>query len=206
VRQLSGDFHHEKTRAKVCAIAVSISVCTATAFADTDTCAASLQRCRCRRYWSRRRSVPKTLRTVPSPSKPSGPRRSKFLAASRLLGQTLPNLQISPASGAGNQPVISIRGIGVNTVSSAKYQSGGTDSFTPMQRLWAFNESARWSAFSWRTALDSALAQEASVYAGASTGFKEAAFNGGSSARTRPKPVSNSGRSDPRRCWLMRPT
>jgi hypothetical protein len=69
-----------------------------------------------------------------------------------------------------------------------------------------FDESARWSAFSWRTALNSALAQEASVYAGASTGFKEAAFKGGSSARTRPKPVSNSGRSDPRRCWLMRPT
>jgi hypothetical protein len=203
VRQLSGDFHHEKTRAKVCAIAVSISVCTATAFADTDTCAASLQRCRCRRYWSRRRSVPKTLRTVPSPSEAIEILGSK---SSTDLGQTLPNLQISPASGAGNQPVISIRGIGLNTVSSAKYQAGGTDSFTPMQRLWAFDESARWSAFSWRTALNSALAQEASVYAGASTGFKEAAFNGGSSARTRPKPVSNSGRSDPRRCWLMRPT
>jgi hypothetical protein len=69
-----------------------------------------------------------------------------------------------------------------------------------------FDESARWPAFSWRTALDYALAQEASVYASASTGFKGAAFNGGFSARTRPKPVSNSGRSDPRRCWLMRPT
>jgi TonB-dependent receptor-like protein len=123
--------------AKVCAIAVSISVCTATAFADTDTCAASLQLQEILITAQKRAENPQD---TPISIQAYSAEAIEILGSksSTDLGQTLPNLQISPASGAGNQPVISIRGIGLNTVWSAKYQSGGTDSFTPMQPLWAF--------------------------------------------------------------------
>jgi hypothetical protein len=83
--------------------------------------------------------------------------------SSKDLGQTLPNLQISLASGAGNQPVISIRGIGLNSPRGERLR----------QRF---------------DRIQGSCLQRRLLSA------------------TRPKPVSNWGRSDPLRCWLMRPT